>query len=206
MKLYVKLLTGDLLTLDIPYAAKHLTVKKLRLLLLDQYPSYFQHRFTYLLHLFYEKLNKNGDLSYMPLSDEISPYLTDGEILSLVVNEPKPIVLYEKRDGNENTPWYVEIGNVENNGPYSQLHLYIDDDDLEKMYSEDLKNPQLVIDYDTLRYHFEPDDVDMLSVNFYDEESLDEFVCKRLYLSFMPPGVDDYDPTGERLKDYYMFY
>jgi hypothetical protein len=124
-------------------------------------------------------------------------------MLFLLVNEPKTIVVYEKRDKNEATPWYVEIGNIKNNGPYSQLHLYIDEDDLEKMYSEDLKKPQLVIDYDTLRYHFEPDDVDMLSVNFYDEESLDEFVCKRLYLSFMPPSVDDYDPDGSRLSDYY---
>ncbi len=203
MKLYFKLLNGDLLTVTIPYAPKHLTIKKLRLLLLDQYPTIVPHRLTYVLRIFYEKMEKNGDVSYVELSNEIVPYLTDEETLFLVINEPQPIVVYEKRDGVENTPWYVEMGNPKNNGPYHELYQYIDDDDLEKMYMEDLSKPQLVIDYDTLRYHFDPDDADMMNINFYDEESLDEFVCQRLNLSFKPPGIVEYDPTGKRLMDYY---
>jgi len=178
-KIYVKRLTGEILDI---YTDNDLTIESLSNELMLQHSNTFKTQYKFLFH-FYRRSEKDGDIEYTELL--LRDKVKQGEVIDLIVNLPSHILIY--CDQKHNLPWYKEIKG-QREGPFEELFSFFTEEELEELCNPySIENQQLIIDYDSLRYYFEPSESDPPEYVF-----TNEFVTDNLRIKFLPPSLDDY--------------
>jgi len=175
--IYVKLISGDLLKVSTTHS---LRTDALSIELMDKFEESFKTANRFSFH-FFRRIQTNEEINYVEVKKD--EYILIGETVDLIVNLPSHILVYCNREYD--IPWYKEIdGNKE--GPLDDLYHYFTEDEMFQMcVPECVETPQIIVDYDSLRYHFEPKGAPEWVFS-------NESVLYHLNFSFNPPSLDDY--------------
>lgn len=168
---HIKLLSGDILALDIE--SRQISVLSLTTTVIKAYPSLFKNTPRYCFHWFREE----NELDFL---DKVY----EGDFVAVFINPISHIFVYRGDNGSI----LFKDTNGSRSGEFKDLFIFFGEDELERLNNTYyVEQPQLVIDYDSLLYMFEPSEDDSPEYVF-----TREFVLDRLGLSFTPPSVEDY--------------
>jgi hypothetical protein len=181
--IYVKLLSGDILKLELH--VDEICVMSLSKELKHQYSSLFTDIPRYCFHFYREKKEGESDDKDDKNDKEIDflDTVKNGELVYLLVLPFSHIVIFLYDD----RLWFRDV-NKTRQGSFRDLMFFCSNEELEELsdpYS--IQKPQLVIDVDRLSYFFEPSDSDPPEYVF-----TKQFILDNLNLNFNAPSIDDY--------------